>query len=91
MSLPQGYYRILEKDLENSSDFYPNETNTFYCINSKRLVEPINFYFIEFNLEQINILYTIVISYIIPLISIVLCYAIMMNKLRKETPVVRIY
>ena len=84
LSLPHGYYRIIE----HSSEFHPNETN-IYCANSKFLDEPfVNFYFIKFSLEQINLIYTIVISYIIPLTSIVICYAIMMNKLRKETPAV---
>ncbi len=85
LSLPHGYYRVIEKSSDNISDA-PN----LYCTNSHFLQEPmINLYFVQFNLEQVNLLYTIIISYIIPLISIVICYAIMMNKLRKETPVVR--
>ena len=91
LSLPHGYYRVVEKSI----DFHSIETNEsydsfLYCTNSKFLSEPIiNLYVATFNLEQVNLLYTIVIAYIIPLISIVICYAIMMNKLSKEAPVVR--
>ena len=80
LSLPHGYYRVLE---------ISNEDNSSYCVNSKDLTETnIKFYFFDLNLEQFNLLYTIIIAYVIPLISIVVCYLIMMNKLRKEKPVV---
>lgn len=79
--MPHGYYRVLEKS---------HEDNSSYCVNSNDLTETsIKFYFFDLNLEQFNLLYTIIIAYVIPLISIVVCYLIMMNKLRKEKPLVR--
>ncbi len=74
MSIPHGYYRVLE-----------THDNHTICVNSLDLdYITLNFYFAELNLNQFNLLYTIIISYIIPFIAIVTCYLIMINKLTKE-------
>ena len=79
MSFPHGYYRIIEV-IDNES----------FCMNSRDLNEItiIEKEYIKIDLNQFNLLYTIIIAYIIPLISIVTCYLIMITKLIKEKPVV---
>jgi hypothetical protein len=80
LSIPHGYYRVLEKS---------NVDNSSFCTNSKVLEETkINLYFTIIDLDLFNSLYTILIAYIIPFTSIVICYIIMINKLRKEKPIV---
>jgi hypothetical protein len=59
--------------------------NASICMNSEDLEEIT--IFIDINLNQFNLLYTIIIAYIIPFITIVICYLIMINKLVNEKPV----
>ncbi len=80
MSIPHGYYRILEVN---------QEENSSYCTNSRVLEDTyVNMIFTKINLELFNLSYTIMISYIIPFISILICYFIMLKELRKEKPLV---
>ena len=72
LSVPHGYYRKFEAGV---------------CMNSKSLEEVIiGLPFLTLSLDRLIYLYTVTIAYIIPLVSIVVCYLIMMNKLRKEKP-----
>ena len=61
LSIPHGYYRVVEVIDENSS----------YCTNSKDLEDTfINILdLININLDLFNLSYTISISYIIPLFT----------------------
>jgi hypothetical protein len=84
LSIPHAYYRIIEKFDET------NETSV--CMDSRDLklvvIDIDNF---ELSIDQILLLYTFVIAYVIPLISIATCYIIMFFKLNSSNPEVTIH
>ena len=78
LSLPQGYYRHLE-----TFDAQPDPVKI--CTTSPLLQQKnITIFHLEINMEQFFVLYTILVSYVLPLLTIVFCYLIMIKKIYSE-------
>ena len=82
LSLPLAYFRNLETFYDKN-----DENPIKYCMSSQ-IVETtqINLFFMEMNLNQLFTLYPILISYVLPLLTIIICYLIMIKKLSTEQP-----
>lgn len=79
LCIPHAYFRVLIKESDNIS----------YCSDSQTLFElAIDFKYIQLDYSQLNFLYTITISFLIPFVVIFVCFLIMTNKLTKEKPMV---
>nr|QVK45766.1 G protein-coupled receptor [Proales similis] len=81
LSLPHGYYRVLEKSYFDGS---------LLCLSSRELEKPIISLpgSITITHNMLNSLYTICIAYLIPFTTIVVCYVKMVSKLRQDKRVI---
>lgn len=80
LCLPRAYYRKVEvipiDGMERRS-----------CVHSMTVYEIMyDFGFYKIDLDQFFVLYTILVSYILPLLIIIICYIIMINKLNTKSP-----
>jgi len=78
---PRAYFRTVESDDDNKRT----------CVHSATVYDTMfdlgGDYKIDF--DQFFVLYTILVSYALPLLIIVICYIIMINKLNRKDPTVR--
>ncbi|CAF0775044.1 unnamed protein product [Brachionus calyciflorus] len=74
LSIPHGYFREI-MEIEDSG---------MICTSSLIVDEEINLWFSIMTVDQLHILFTILIAYVIPFTAILFCYLLMMIKLIKR-------